>query len=407
MHYWRDQDKLFVAYNSSIAVITASTGALITTLTPFGTTNGTVGFSEFQYADGTVKLVAADGVTIITIDTTNTVVAGTSPDQPAAFEPNIIYLDGYVFLVKSGTADIYNSNLDDPLLFTAGDFITAEMLPDTLVRIARLNNYILALGSGSIEYFFNAANASGSPLQRNETFVKQVGFLGGIAAKENTIYFVGYAQRNAPQVYRLEDAKIEEVDNPPLRRFTNQYNSFNAVTVSYGGKDFYILNVGDLTYQMDIDTKLWTRIAYQATSIFPANFAVNIRRSSNKHTSVVVLNGSGTMVYFDANTYRDSGVNFSHIGQTESQTFETLHEKTMSRLLVYADRPVSTSSMQIQWTDDDYQTFSTARSVSLNTEKPKLDRLGRFVRRAFKYTYTDNYPLRIKYFEVDLNIGTR
>jgi len=145
MHYWRDQDKLFVAYDSTIAIVTGSTGAGIATVTPFATTTGDVGFTEFQYASGAVKLVVSDGTTLITIDSTNTVVTGADPDMPSSHEPHILYLDGYLFMVKSGTADIYNSDLDDPLAYTSGNFITAEMLPDSLVRLARLNNYILAM----------------------------------------------------------------------------------------------------------------------------------------------------------------------------------------------------------------------------------------------------------------------
>ncbi len=86
--------------------------------------------------------------------------------------------------------------------------------------------------------------------------------------------------------------------------------------------------------------------------------------------------------------------------------FDTMHEKFMSRLLVVGDRYLG-SSLNISWTDDDYQTFSTPRAVDMSLERPVLHRLGRFLQRAFKMVFTQNAPLRVEHFEVDFNIGNR
>jgi len=238
MYYWEDQDKLFVAYDTAIDIITGSSGVFIATVTPFTTTTGDVGFTEFYYDDGTTKVVAADGDKLITIDAANTVVTSADADLPTPFRPHIVFLDGYLFLVKTGTSDIYNSELNDPLSWVPGDFLTAEMLPDTLTRISRLNNYLVALGSASVEYFFDAGNASGSPLQRNDTPVKQLGFLGGFASFANKIYFVGQAQNTAPMIYMLEDFKVEAIDNPPIRRLLQPHGIFVGSIISMGGHDF-------------------------------------------------------------------------------------------------------------------------------------------------------------------------
>ncbi len=85
---------------------------------------------EYLFDTGSTKIVAADGARVITIDSSNVVVTGASPDQPAGFEPHVMFLDGYLFMVKAGTSDIYNSDLNDPLAYTAGSFISAEMVGD-------------------------------------------------------------------------------------------------------------------------------------------------------------------------------------------------------------------------------------------------------------------------------------
>lgn len=406
LYYWEDQNKLYVAYDDDIAIITASTGVLVTTITPFLTTTGDVGFTEFYYDTGGVKIVACDGSRIITIDSSNVVVTGSDPDMPVP-RPHVVFLDGYLFVVKQGTSDIYNSNLNDPLVYTSGDFITAEMLPDTLLRIARLNNYLVAFGSASIEYFYDAANASGSPLNRNDTPVKQIGYLGGLSAHANKLYFVGQTANTEPEVFMIEDFKIENLDNPPLRRYIQPYSSFDGCIISQGGRDFYILTVGTITYCMDLETRVWTRMAFQDDGTFPAKYAVNFPFNGVGNMSLVALDGQASLFYFDPDVYQDDGVNFTTTIQTDKNMFDTMHNKFMSRLLVVADRPSSDGDLMVSWTDDDYQTYSTPRAINLNQDYPVIYRCGKFKKRAFKLDYTANTPQRIQHLEVDFNIGNR
>ncbi len=408
-YFWEDLDKLFLAYDDKIAVLTASTGTLITTLSPAGWSSTTtdVGFTEFNYNTGIVHLVVSDGVKLITIDSSNTVVVGADADMPTPHSPHIVFIDGYIFMIKSGTSDIYNSDVDAPLSYTAGSFISVEMIPDSLIRISRLNNYLVAFGSASIEYFYDAANASGSPLNRNDTPVKQIGYLGGLSTYANKIYFVGQTSKTSPEVYVLEDFKIDTLDVPPLRRYIQPYTTYEGAIVSFGGHDFYILTVGTITYIHDLETRIWTRIASGATSTFPVKYSVNLPISTKGNCSLAYIQGTTTLVYFDPTVYQDSGVNFTVTMVTDEDTFDTMHEKYMSRLVVYGDRIVTTSQLSIQTTDDDYATYTTARQVDLSLELPALTRLGRFRRRAFKLTYSDNYPMRLHHLEVDYNIGTR
>lgn len=406
MYYWEDEDKLYVAYDDKIAIITASTGVLSTTVTPFVTTSGDVGFTEFYYDTGSVKLVASDGSKLITIDSANTVVTGADADMPTPHNPHVLFLDGYLFMVKSGTSDIYNSNLNDPLAYTAGDFITAEMLPDTLVRIARLNNYIVAFGSASIEYFYDAANASGSPLNRNDTPIKQdVGYLGGLSVHQNHIYFIGSGSNTNPDVYMLEDFKMDSMNAPPLRRYLEPYSSFTGCIISFGGHDFYVVSTGTITYMMDLDTKVWTRLAFKNTTTFPILYSFVVPITSVGNSSLVVISGQASLYYFNDGVYRDDATNFTVQMVTDNETFDTFHEKYMSRVAVIGDR--TTGNLSISWSDDDYQTYTTARTVDLSKEFPCLNRCGRFRKRAFKLEYTDNYPMRVRQLEVDYNIGAR
>jgi hypothetical protein len=410
LHYWEDQNKIFVAVDDDIQVINATTGATITTLTTFfGTSSGTVGFAEFLYDDNTVKIVATDGTTLKTIDSSNTVVAGADADMPVPHLPYPIFLDGYLFLAKSNTADIYNSDLNDPLAYTSGNFLASEMFPDTINRIAKLNNYLVAFGTYSIEYFWDAANESGSPLQRNDTPVKLTGFMGGFAQHGNKIYFVGNTSTGTPEVYVLEDFKFNAVSTPTIRRYLASLSastvSIIGNIISHNGRDFYVLNVGSLTYCMDLETQLWTRLAYQGNANFTCEHAIAVKDDTTQ-LCVVYLNSLTTLLKFSPSVYQDNSSNFTVRIVTDTQMFDSYNRKTMSKFIVYADRPTSSANLLVYYTDDDYQTYSTARTIDLNQEYPSLTRLGTFRRRAFKLEFASNHPLRIHYLEVKLNLGT-
>lgn len=406
IYHWRDQDKLFVATEDDISIVTASTGTLVTTLSAaFGTTSGEVGFCEFLFNTNNTKIIATDGTTCITIDSSNTKVVIVDADMPTPHLPQPVFLDGYLFLVKSGTADIYNSNLNDPTAWTAGDYITAEMAADKILRIANMNNYILVLGSTSSEYFFDAANASGSPLQRNDTPFKNIGYISGFTKWGNRVLFIGNTLNTGPELYLAEDFKMEPIGTPPMRRGVEGYTTSNAAVVSYGGHDFYHVSVGSLSYQFDLKEKLWTRTAYQSTAYFPITASVNIPVSGVGNQSLIVQSGSATMLYFKPTVYQDNGTNFTMTVITDNQWFDSYNNKFCGRLSLVGDKPTASASMSVSWTDDDFQSYSTARDVDMYLDHPKLTQLGKFRRRAFKLVWTQNYPMRITKLELDLNMG--
>ncbi len=408
--YWEDQDKFLVAYNRNIDVVVASTGAAITVLiNVFTTTTGEVGFTEFYYDDTTVKVVTTDGTTLSTIDTSNVVVASTSPDIPVPHLPHPLFLDGYLFIAKANTADIYNSNLNDPLLYTAGDFISAEMAADKILRIAKLNNYLVALGSSTIQYYYDAANATGSPLAVNDTPVKNIGYVGGLVNFKNQIYFVGSASLATPSIFVLEDFKVSEISDAVWRRYIKQISDIPGTTrgsiVSFAGHEFYVLTASTLTYGYDLETKKWHRFAYKAQANFPIQDAVEINHSTLGRTSIFFLSGVASLLLFNPSVFQDSGTNFTCRVTTDNDFFDTLQRKTVGRLLVHADRPSTDADLSISVSDDDYQTFSTARTVNLNQSWPVLHRYGQFRRRAHKLELTANVPMRLYKLELEVNMG--
>jgi len=408
--YWEDNKKFYYAVGRDIFVYNVTTASLTGLINVLATSSGEVGFCEYLYDTNQVVVIATDGQNLCRIDNSEVLTVCADPDMPFPHLPFPVFLDGYLFLVKANTADVYNSDLNDPFAWTPGNFLSAEMEADLVIRIAKLNNYLIVFGTESIEYFWDAANVSGSPMQRNDTPIKINTYLGGWAKLGNNIYYIGKDNNSQPDVFMLKDFKIENVGTPSVSRYLNVqqdgYANWRGNLIGFQGHNFYIVTAGNYTYVMDTETKLWTRWQYQGGTSFPIVSSDSVT-SSTKYNSYFALAVNDSTIYkFDESLYQDNGTNFPCVIVTEASDFDTLNRKTMKRLSIIGDRPPTNSNILIQWSDDDYQTFNTGLSTNLNQDLPCVYNLGSFRQRCFKLTHQDNTLFRIQELEVDINKGT-
>lgn len=409
MYFWEDQQRVYVALGRDLLYYDLVTNTLGATYTNFfaGST-GDVGFTEFLYDTNVVTLVILDGTTLNEITSAGGITPCVDADFPTPHEPTPIFLDGYIFVLKSGTADVYNSDLNNPQSWTAGNFLSAEMNPDTCTKIAKLNNYMVVFGSNSIEYFWDAANATGSPLRRNDTPFKNTGYLGGLASYGNKLYFIGNENESEPAVYMLDDFKIQKISTEAVSKYlsslTVTYSTYKLCIISFSGHIFLVLNAGTLTPVMEMDTKLWSRWDWKDLGLgFNSLISVNTKTSTTYRT-IVGFSGTGQLYTMLPTTYQDAGTNFTCIMVTPANEFETMNRKNWHRLTIWCDRPRSDSLMSVSWTDNDWITYSTPVTVNLNQDIPCIYRLGQARQRAFKFTYADNFAMRLKQVEVDINM---
>lgn len=408
LFFWEDAGKLFYSVDKNIYVYNVATTVTTTLSNVFSTTTGDVGFTEYLYDNNTVVVVATDGTTLLQVDNLNVVTTCTDPDLPL-HQPYPVFIDGYVLVVKAGTADIYNSDLNNPLAWTPGNFISAEMSPDLLKRICKVNNYVVALGTESLEYFWDAGNATGSPFSRNESPIKINSYLGGLCQYGNDVYYIGKNSSGQPSVFLLRDFKMEDIGTPSLVRYLTLVSESAATwrvnVLAMQGHNLVILSAGTKNYVYDIDEKLWGRFAYQATDQFDIKFAVRITTNTVNYSIFCFKTASSEIFRFDDTLMQDAGVNYSCQMITEQSNFGSLNRKTMPRFALYADRTPANSNITLYWTDDDFQTYEGPRSINMNQDLQSTYGLGSFRQRAFKLVYTGPYILRLQSIEVDVNKG--
>lgn len=413
MHFATDKNKLFYAVDRNIYVYDFLYSSSATLTNVFTTSTGTVGFTEFLYDDGSVKMVASDGSAtsgIVTIDDSNVVVTSSDADIPA-HDPNVVFLDGYLFLVKVDSSIISNSENNNPLSFTVDAIIAPEQEPDQVTRLAKINNYLIAFGSTSIEYYWDAANAApDSPMQRNDTPIKINTYLAGFAIYGNSIFFIGADANGQPDAFVLKDFKLENIGTPSISRYLSSVStsvaSWKGAIIAIQGHVFYAINAGyGKTWAIDVETGLVTRFAYQAQQYFDIATSTNLFNANSTRTYFSL--GTDSAIYrFDETLHQDSTVNYTCSIITEANDFGTMNRKTMRRLSFIGDRPTADTNISVQWSDDDYTTYNTAVTTNLRQDLVCIRQLGWFRQRIFKFTYSDNYPLRIQDIEVDINKGT-
>jgi len=208
----------------------------------------------------------------------------------------------------------------------------------------------------------------------------------------------------------MKDFKLEMLGNETLERYlslqTDAFNNWYGHVISYLGHTFYIPVVGATTWQIDVDSKVLTKIGYSGSAYFAMHRSLNIVSSTEAITYFSFF-GDSTLYKFNDALYADGGTNFTCEVVTDASDFDTLNRKTMGRASILCDRPPSDALAYLSWSDDDYQSFNTPVGINLNQDLPSTYRLGSFRQRIFKLSFTNNTLFRIMELEVDINKGLK
>lgn len=103
--------------------------------------------------------------------------------------------------------------------------------------------------------------------------------------------------------------------------------------------------------------------------------------------------------------YQDgNGKPINTLIQTSRYDGESAKIKFCAKTEVIGDHQTASNNLTIYWSDDDYKTWTTGRTVDLSS-RAFLYRCGSFRRRAFLLTHTANSRLRLEALELELIVG--
>ena len=331
------------AYVYSYATFTATTGTGTSVMNISAVTTGTVvvgmtisggtlagtttisSFGTFDGTSGTVNLSTTDTWANPTTVTATGFIQITDADYPSETVRGICYLDGTYYVMTPGAA-IQGSDIDDPFTWSALNVIQAHAEPDLGVALFRQLNLICAFGEYSTQFFYDAGNATGSPLLPYSSANLEIGCASGasIAQAENTLYFIGKARQKGRSVYTMEGTNPKMISTPFIDRLLDYDDLVGvlAVFIKLGGHGFYVLTLptSAITLVYDVTTGLWSKwtqltagTALTGTTFVWAEGIVTATKTSHVITdgdyAVVAssnpsgYNYSGAITVVDANTF--------------------------------------------------------------------------------------------------------
>lgn len=323
--------------------------------------------------------------------------------------PGFIYMNN-TFFVMTTDGRIYNSAIDDPTTWGALDFVTLTSEPDQPVALNKNNNYLIAFSRNYTEFYYYSGEPTGSPISPNLPAKLEIGCAAAdsIVKFPNKLVFIGTDKTAGRSVYLLNGTSPQQISTKAIETYINNdtLTNISSFAVGISGHDFYVLNLptSNVSLVYDLTTGLWSEWSSIVNGVeqrfeldhFAANGATTYLQNGDQ--GYIVKMDTGTTIYTDEGTL----IPFRIVTPRFEGDANTL--KFFQSIELITDKVVGT--LKVRHSDDDYQTWSSYRTVDLNVNRPVIRQLGAARRRAFEVYDEENKPLRILGADVLMREGT-
>ena len=327
-----------------------------------------------------------------------------------------VFLDNYAFIGTSNNR-IYNSGLGDPTTWDALNFLSFEQTTDILVGIVKHLNYLVAFGSNSTQFYYDASNAVGSPLGVAQSYTSEIGCASGdsIVATDNTVLWMGLSKTHGRSMYMMDGVSPIKISTNNIDKFLEADNlsKVTAFCYKFSGHTLYIMTLHNTnqTLVYDIMAKQWYQWTQYAIASSdqpnPGTYVESYFRPSffADVTGIpYMLDDDTAKLYYPSTTvYQDDGQPIYCRTVTDIMDNGTTKRKFYGRLEIIGDKVAGI--MQVRHSGDDYNSWSSYRSVNLNAPRAQIYLSGQDRRRSWEFLCTSNVPLRLDGAEIDFRIG--
>jgi hypothetical protein len=321
------------------------------------------------------------------------------------------HMDGFMFQL-TGANRIVNSDLNSLANWTATNYETKLIRQDEPAGLAKCGSIILTFGNETVEAWYNAGNATASPLKNIPQLAEGLGlgvstpsaFTSGsrhyYATLGRRIFFVGRRAAGAlgaiptgVSVFSFDGSRFEKVSTPAVDKILQGRRVDHISTVSVSGQTAVAFSLGipaSTTQRALMFFPEWNDWA-EWTSIY-AQFA-------NDGTRFLGIDTSRKQSYFAAtDTWQDNAVDFDSIIQFEIPNEKGSALKFMRMCGLDGTIERNASTISIEFSDDDGVTWQTARTIDRTALKQNLYRCGSYRRRFVRITNASNFQGRLKNF---------
>lgn len=328
------------------------------------------------------------------------------------------YLDGTLYIMDAKGQIWGSKNLNDPTTWDALNMIRAQIEPDAGVAIAKQKIYVVAMKQWTTEFFYDAGNPTGSPLLpvQNAKLSYGCALATTVVSQDDILFFQGQNRAGESFFVRVENLQAKIISNPEVMRLVSSFSPVSLTVSSWCarvdnhllyGLRYYSAATGvDYTLVYDNDSGLWYLWKFGAGGVpfsrstggsagVPTTFQDAVTGNqyylSGYAGDVTALGGTATPAQLEVLIPSFDG--------------GTRVEKVLTRLLLQVDQ-ASAGSVEICWSDDDYQTWSPWRLINVTDPLPQLNDLGSFRKRAFKLRHSSATFIRFLAIEIDALLGS-
>lgn len=373
-----------------------------------GTVNdsSTLGYTFTITQGATPQLFFRNRTNAYVYDSGGGLVAVSDGDYPTTTVPGCVNLDGTVY-VMTPEGYILGSDLNDATNWDPLNSLRVQIEPSQGRAIAKQLSYVIAFKENSTEVFFDAQNAAGSPLGRVEGANFNFGchLSRSVVDIDGALYWIGHSAIGEVNVMKMENLKHEIISTPAVERLLQGYDP-NAVygTGFYtGGHKFYAITSvsSNFTLVYDVREKIWAQWTDVDGNYFPLVFSARDRNFPPVTQGIL----DGNIYNLNSEVYTDADEDFTWELITPVWDGGSRLGKMVNILEIKSDQK-SAGTLDIRFSDDDYQTWSSWRTVDLSYERPMLDQMGTFRRRAHHFRHTGDVPFRVKAVDLHVDLCT-
>lgn len=316
------------------------------------------------------------------------------------------HLKGFA-VVMTTDGLLYAGDLNTLTGWVSNSFDSANSYPDSGVATRRHGDFIMAFGTESIEFWYNAG-LTPFPLARASAKTVKVGCISADAIAEisDTKFWAGSTPQGGLSIFQY-DGSLSRISTPEVDAILILAGAANIsmTTIRFYGRSFVLVRAGPTTFAYCIEEKQWhewnstTPLWYKCVGLSLGGTMVNYAVSNISTSGKVYLMNHASLVFTD-----DSAAYTARI-QTAANDEGTDLMKFYHDLYLDADVESGTSTLTISYSDDDFASYTTWGTLDLSQPRPRALRLGSSRKRAWALSHASPTPMRLKRAGGNMTIG--
>ena len=317
------------------------------------------------------------------------------------------HIDGFA-CVMTTDGKLWASDLNTVTGWTATSFGSANSYPDKGIGAVRHRNYIMAFGSESVQFFYNAG-LTPFPLANASNLTVKVGAVSATAIAQiaDTTFWCGSTPQGGLSIFQY-DGGLSRISTPEIDSIIllSGASNISLTTLRFYGLSFVLVQSGAQTLAYCVEEKMWHQWNSSITPFYKCAGVSNGSAMVNYGVSKMSTSGKVYVMNQASLVFTDDSTPYSAIVQLPPQDFGTMRRKFYNELEVVGDVETATSPLTISYSDDDYQTYTTWGDLDLSQQRRKANRLGSSRRRAWVFTHSADTPMRIEAMEGNMKVGS-